>query len=110
MLFLDEEIASRAPKYGKRRRAEGKRNLKRPKIEGRQPSSSSTTGVADMIVVGGDPAEEDEDPELDSNLDAHRYNHPDQHPDLDPAMGASMLKLQYSTIRLYSSAIINLYA
>ena len=96
MLFLDEEIASRAPKYGKRRRAEGKRKLKRPKIEGRQPSLSSTTaGVADVIVVGGgDPAkEEDEDPELDSNLDAHGYNHLDQHPDLDPAVGASTLKL-----------------
>jgi hypothetical protein len=113
VLFLDEEIASRAPKCGKRRRAEGKRKLKRPKTEGRQPSSSSTTaGVADVIVVGGGGAaeEEDEDPELDSNLDAHRYNHSDQHPDLDPAMGASTLKLQYSTVRLYSSAIINLYA
>ena len=70
-----------------------------------QPSSSST-GVADVIVVGGGPAE-DEDPDLDSDLDAH---HPDQDPDPDPAIGTSTLKLQYNTVRLYSSAIINLYA
>lgn len=102
-----KEIASRAPKCGKRRKAEGKRKLKRPKIEG-QPSSSST-GVADVIVVGGGPAE-DKDPEVDSDLDAHRYDHPDRYPDPDPAMGTSTLKLQYSIVRLYSSAIINLYA
>ncbi len=68
---------------------------------------SSSTRVADVIIVGGGPAE-DEDPELDSDLDAHRYDHPDQDP--DPSISNSTLKLQYSTVQLYSSAIINLYA
>ncbi|KAK4095792.1 DDE-domain-containing protein, partial [Parathielavia hyrcaniae] len=102
VLFLDEEIASRAPKRGKRRKAE----TQRLKTEGRQKrrkrESPFSTGAADEIVVGGGPAKDSDsksEPDLD-NMD----------PDPVSATGTSTLKLQYSTVRLYSSAIINLYA
>ena len=106
MLFLDEEIASRAPKRGKRRKAEtqwfkAEGKLKKRKRDSPLPPSSITgAATADVIVVGGGPAED-----LESNSDSDVGN-----PGPDSAVRTSMLKLQYSTVRLYSSAIINLYA
>ena len=108
MLFLNEEIASRAPKRGKRRMAETQRfkaegKLKKRKRESSLPPSSITgAATADVIIVGGGPAK---DLESDSDSDVGKPE-----PGPDSAGRTSTLKLQYSTIRLYSSAIINLYA
>jgi hypothetical protein len=87
VLFLDEEIASRAPKRGKRRKAEtqrlrAERKLKRRKRESPLPSS---TGAADVIVVSGGPAE---DPKSDSDSDSDIGNLGP-----DSAAGTSALKL-----------------
>ena len=106
MLFLDEEIASRAPKRGKRRMAETQRfkaegKLKKRKRESPLPPSLTGAATADVIVVGGGSAK-DLDSDSDSDLDVGN-------PSPDSAGRTSTLKLQYSTIRLYSSAIINLY-
>ena len=84
VLFLDEEITSRAPKCGKRRTAETHRlkaasKPKKRKVEGGPPppssSSSKTAGAADIIVVGGGPAE-DRDP--DPGSDPESESDPDQ--------------------------------
>jgi hypothetical protein len=111
VLFLDEEIASRAPKRGKRRKAETQRlkaEGKRKKRKRESPLPSSTgAATADVIVVGGGPAKQLElDSDSDSGSDADLG---DLGPD-SSAVRASALKLQYSTVRLYSSAIVNLYA
>ncbi|KAK4103862.1 hypothetical protein N658DRAFT_556904 [Parathielavia hyrcaniae] len=95
-------IASRAPKRGKRRKAETQRLKTEGKQKRRKRESPSPTGAADVIVVGGGPAK---DPDLKSEPDLDNMD-----PDPDSAIGTSTLKLQYSTVRLYSSAIINLYA
>jgi hypothetical protein len=105
VLFLDEEIASRAPKRGKRRKAETQRfkaegKLKKRKRESPLPPSSTGPATADVIIVGGGPAEH-----LEPNSDSDVGN-----PGPDSAVCTSALKLKYGTVRLYSSAIINLYA
>jgi hypothetical protein len=67
---------------------------------------SSTTGTADVIVVGGGGLAEDLDLDPDPELDSDSSSNLD--PDL--AVGSSILKLQYNSVRLYCTAIINLYA
>ena len=88
MLFLDEEIASRAPKRGKRRKAETQRfkvegKLKKRKRESPLPPSSTRAATADVIVVSGGPAKD-----LDSNSDSDISN-----PGPDSAVRTSTLKL-----------------
>src|SRR6266699_1928381 len=98
VLFLDEEIASRAPKCGKRRKAE-KRRLREA---GRKPTKKQKTGTGtggsllsaeDMIIVVVEEEEEDSD-----------FNS-----DLDDSAAVSALKLQYNIVRAYCFAVINLY-
>ncbi|KAK4097976.1 hypothetical protein N658DRAFT_254330 [Parathielavia hyrcaniae] len=117
VLFLDEEIAPRAPKRGKRRKAETQRRRAqgqgRPKKRKTEPETGTETGsplattaadadtdagAADVIVVGGGPATKEE---AESESDVGNL-------DPDPTAGTSVPKLKYSTVRLYSSAIINL--
>lgn len=100
VLFLDEEIASRAPKRGKRRKAETERLEAERKLKKRRTKSPSSTEAADVIVVGGSPAE-DIKPDMDLDVDDL---------DLDMPVGTSALRLQYNTVRLYCTAIVNLYA
>ena len=94
-----------------RRRAQG---LGRPKKRKTEPETGTETGsppattaadtdtdagAADVIIVGGSPAAK-EKIESDSDIS-----------NLDPDLTAStsVLKVKYSTVRLYSNAIINLY-
>ncbi|KAK3305138.1 uncharacterized protein B0T15DRAFT_574550 [Chaetomium strumarium] len=69
VLFLDEEIASPAPKRGKRRKAETRRLMAERKLKRRKRESPLSTGAADVIVVGGGSAE---DPALESDSDLGR--------------------------------------
>ena len=119
MLFLDEEIASRAPKRGRRRKAETQRlqGERRPKKQKVESITSSTRveddGIADIIVVGEGPATDlAPEPKLEPEFELEPESESDFDNDLGPAsaVGPSTLKLRYNTIRLYSSAIINLYA
>jgi hypothetical protein len=73
VLFLDEDIASCAPKRGKRRKDEAQRLKVGRKWKRQKTERPSSTGVADVIGVGGGPAEDpepksDPDDELDPNL------------------------------------------
>src|SRR6266699_2898926 len=99
VLFLDEEIASRAPKCGKRRKAEkrrlreaGRKPTKKQKIK--TGTGGNLPSAKDTIIVVVEKEKEDSD-----------FNS-----DLNDFAAVSTFKLQYNTVQAYCSTVINLYS
>ncbi|KAL2141917.1 hypothetical protein VTI28DRAFT_1802 [Corynascus sepedonium] len=112
VLFLDEEIASRPYKCGKRRKAEAQRLHGQKRSKRQKPESISSSmrmedhGRADVIVVGEDSVRSPmPERKLESELESD-FNKVGVASTAD----SSTLKLRYTTVWLYSNAIINLYA